>query len=189
MRSVSPHTLSPGRSMKLAYAIDRAQSASAHSIEWSMKRLVCVPCGFAHLHTLFAGRDQRGVCAMVVDPRRYRIIKVRQPSGRVYHLTIDGVLWSEVEWSSARRAWCVQDASGRCLAHCDAIHGQDLDAQTAVALARRMIIDGRMPAPEEASQQLANRLAAQTQQGRDAGQEDQRQGSPTWTPTATIVIG
>ena len=56
------------------------------------------------------------------------------------------------------KAWCVQDASGRCLAHCDAIHGEDVDAQTAVALAKAMIRDGRMPTPEDAQQQLEERL-------------------------------
>jgi hypothetical protein len=76
----------------------------------------------------------------------------------MYNVTINGELWSCVEWSPSRRAWCVQDASGRCLAHCDAIHGEDVDAQTAIALARRMIIDGRMPTPEDAAQQLKERL-------------------------------
>jgi len=35
--------------------------------------------------------------------------------------------------------------------------GQDIDATTAVALAKRMILDGRMPTPEEAQQQLEER--------------------------------
>ena len=52
----------------------------------------------------------------------------------------------------------MQDASGRCLAHCDAIHGQDIDAQTAVKLAKAMIRDGRMPTPQEAQAQLEERL-------------------------------
>jgi hypothetical protein len=39
-------------------------------------------------------------------------------SGGVYHLAINGELWSEVEWSPQRGAWCVQDACGFCLAHC-----------------------------------------------------------------------
>jgi hypothetical protein len=36
----------------------------------------------------------------------------------------------------------------------------DADAQTAVALARRMILDGRMPTPEEAQARLAAEHAA-----------------------------
>jgi hypothetical protein len=52
----------------------------------------------------------------------------------------------------------IQDGSGRCLAHCDAIHGQDIDAQTAVKLAKRMIRDGTLPCPEDAHEQLDERL-------------------------------
>jgi hypothetical protein len=35
-------------------------------------------------------------------------------------------------------AWCIQDASRRCRARYDVIHGQNVYAQTAVALATRM---------------------------------------------------
>jgi hypothetical protein len=97
------------------------------------------------------------------DERRYGVINTRfHQHGQVaiYTLSISGQVWAQVEWSPAREAWCIQDASGRCLAHCDAIHGQDVDAQTAVALARRMIIDGRMPTPEEADEQLRERQEA-----------------------------
>ncbi len=96
-----------------------------------------------------------------VDRRRYGVIETRfRQVGKLamWELTINGKLWSCVEWSAARRAWCIQDASGRCLAHCDAIHGQDIDAETAVRLAKRMIVDGRMPTPEDAADQLADRL-------------------------------
>jgi len=54
------------------------------------------------------------------------VIKTRfQQAGQVaaYNLIINGRLWACVEWSPSRRTWCVQDAIGRCLAHCDAIHG------------------------------------------------------------------
>jgi energy-coupling factor transporter ATP-binding protein EcfA2 len=30
----------------------------------------------------------------------------------IYHLTIRGRLWSEVEWSPQRRTWCVRDGAG-----------------------------------------------------------------------------
>jgi hypothetical protein len=101
------------------------------------------------------------------DRRRYGVIETRfRQHGQVaiYTLSVAGQIWAQVEWSRSRNAWCVQDASGRCLAHCDAIYGQDVDAQTAVALARRMIVDGRMPSPEEARERLAKRLAADAQQ-------------------------
>jgi hypothetical protein len=76
------------------------------------------------------------------DRRRFGAIETRfrQHGGIAYYdLTINGELWACVEWSPARRAWCVQDASGRCLAHCDAIHGENVDATTAVQLAKAMI--------------------------------------------------
>jgi hypothetical protein len=97
----------------------------------------------------------------MVDPRRHRTIETRfrqQGGAAAYNLTIDGELWACVEWSPSRRSWCIQDGSGRCLAHCDAIHGQDIDAPTAVQLAKAMIRDGRMPTPEDADQQLRERL-------------------------------
>ena len=87
------------------------------------------------------------------DNRRYGVIEVHR-CGDCYHLTIDGELWSEVEWSAPRQAWCIQDAAGQCLSHVEHIVGQDRDVETAIRLAKRMIIDGRMPAPEEALQQL-----------------------------------
>jgi len=86
------------------------------------------------------------------DRRRYGVIETRfHARGQVvmYVLSIGGQTWAQIEWSASRRAWCIQDASGRCLAHCDAIHGQNVDAQTAITLAKRMIVDGRMPTPEE----------------------------------------
>ena len=98
------------------------------------------------------------------DRRRYGVVETRfQQMGKVamWNLTINQKLWACVEWSPSRKRWCIQDASGRCLAHCDAIHGQDVDAQTAVKLAKAMIRDGRMPTPEEADAQLALRLEQQ----------------------------
>jgi hypothetical protein len=94
----------------------------------------------------------------VNDPRRYGVIEVRRLNADTYHLTIDGELWSEGEWSSSRQQWCVQDAAGQCLSHVDHIVGQDRDVQTAIRLARRMIVTGAMPTPEEAHQQLKQRL-------------------------------
>ena len=78
-----------------------------------------------------------------------------------YHLVIDGQMWSEVEWSEPRQVWCIQDAAGHCLIHVEHIVGQDADPQTAIRLAKRMIIDGRMPTPEEAAAQLERELQRQ----------------------------
>jgi hypothetical protein len=86
----------------------------------------------------------------MTDRRRYGVIEVRRLNAETYHLTINGEMWSEVEWSRSRQAWCIQDAAGHCLTHVEHIVGQDQDVQTAIKLARRMILDGRMPSPEEA---------------------------------------
>jgi hypothetical protein len=90
----------------------------------------------------------------MADHRRYGVIEVRRVNAETYHLTIDGQMWSEVEWSRSRQRWCVQDAAGQCLTHVEHIIGQDRDVQTAIRLAKRMIVDGRMPTPEEARRQL-----------------------------------
>ena len=92
--------------------------------------------------------------AKTTDRRRYGVIEVRRVNAETYHLTIGGRMWSEVEWSPRRRAWCIQDAAGHCLTHVEHIVGQDRDPQEAIRLAKRMIVDGRMPSPEEALAQL-----------------------------------
>ena len=86
----------------------------------------------------------------MTDRRRFGVIEVRRINAATYHLTIGSTLWSEVEWSPKRRAWCVQDAAGECLSHVAHIVGQDRDPQAAIRLAKRMIVDGSMPTPEEA---------------------------------------
>src|SRR5262249_35590752 len=93
----------------------------------------------------------------MIDRRRYGVIEVRRINAETYHLTIANRLWSEVEWSRSRRAWCVQDAAGHCLTHVESIVGQDRDPQAAIRLAKRMIVDGRMPSPEQALHQLQQR--------------------------------
>jgi hypothetical protein len=105
----------------------------------------------------------------MTDKRRYGVIVVERINGDTYHLTIGGEMWSEVEWSASRQRWCIQDAAGHCLTHVEHIIGQDLDVQTAIRLAKKMIVDGRMPTPEEAHQQLRDR------------QERDRLGEP-WVP-------
>jgi hypothetical protein len=87
---------------------------------------------------------------MPTDKRRYYPIEVSKINDRTFHLTIGGVMWSEVEWSPSRRAWCIQDSQGHCLLHCEHIVGQDIDQRTAIATAKAMVRDGRMPSPEEA---------------------------------------
>jgi hypothetical protein len=91
---------------------------------------------------------------MTTDKRRYGVIEVRRINAETYWLEINGQMWSEVEWSRSRQMWCIQDAAGHCLIHVDHIVGQHKDPQTAIRLAKRMIVDGRMPTPEEAQAQL-----------------------------------
>jgi hypothetical protein len=90
------------------------------------------------------------------DPRRHGVIEVTYDSGAhaVYRLTVVGELWSSVEWSPSRKRWCIEDGVGQCLAHVEHIHGEDVDAQRAIRLAKAMIRDGRMPTPEEAREAL-----------------------------------
>jgi hypothetical protein len=129
----------------------------------------------------------------MADRRRYGVIETRfRRHGEVacYWLTIDGEVWACVEWSPSRRRWCIQDASGRCLAHCDAIHGQDVDAATAVRLAKRMIVDGRMPTPEEAERQLQERLEADRRARRPAPKKRERKkNNGTKVKKAKVDLG
>ena len=100
----------------------------------------------------------------MTDRRRYGVIEVHRINDSTYHLTIADRLWSELEWSRSRRAWCIQDAAGHCLTHVESIHGQDRDPQAAIRLAKRMIVDGRMPSPEQALHQLRQRNEQRTAQ-------------------------
>ena len=97
----------------------------------------------------------------MADKRRFGVIEVRRVNAQTYHLFIDGQMWSEVEWSRSRQRWCIQDAAGQCLAHVEHIVGQDRDVQTAIRLAKKMIISGEMPTPEEARRQLQQRQQGQ----------------------------
>jgi hypothetical protein len=120
----------------------------------------------------------------MTDDRRYGVIEVHRINAETYHLEIGGQMWSEVEWSASRQAWCIQDAAGHCLIHVEHIVGQNIDVQTAIRLAKRMIVDGRMPAPEEAQAQL------EREQERE--QERERLGEPivgdiTATPQAVLL--
>jgi hypothetical protein len=110
------------------------------------------------------------MATMQPDKRRYGLICTVQRSPTVYRLTIDGELWSEVEWSPSRQMWCIQDAAGHCLTHVEHIVGQDRDVQTAIRLARRMIVDGRMPTPEEARARLEAKLGNPKPEHRHLGE-------------------
>jgi hypothetical protein len=88
----------------------------------------------------------------VIDARRQGPINVKWDgmTGTIGRLYIDDEFWGAVEWSEKRKAWCIEDAEGRCLAHKESIHGKAPTKEEAVALAEQMIRDGRMPTPEDA---------------------------------------
>ena len=76
-------------------------------------------------------------------------------------LTIGGEHWAAVEWSEKRKQWCIEDADGRCLSHKGHIHGAEASRDAAVALAKAMIRDGRMPDPETARRNRKERVERQ----------------------------
>ncbi len=108
------------------------------------------------------------------DPRRRGEITFNTgrngPSDYKQFLMINGVMWAEVQWSSQRKAWCIQDACGYCLSHIEHMHhtvpndgvgnpqkGSDLDSTSAIEYAKGMIRDGRMPSPEQARAEFLKR--------------------------------
>jgi hypothetical protein len=118
-------------------------------------QVVLQPSAFVTVRHPTRGVEKEREKKMSTDRRRYRVIVTQQVNADTFHLTIDGQLWSEIEWSPSRRAWCIQDACGFCLAHVESIVGQDRDVQTAIRLAKRMIISGEMPTPEEAEARVS----------------------------------
>jgi hypothetical protein len=91
------------------------------------------------------------------DPRRRGEIKVTGDD-QLFYLHIDGELWSEVEYSYERQAWCIQDCMGECLSHVEHIQDEILVnnheyrkyVEKALERAKEMIRDGSMRTPEEA---------------------------------------
>jgi len=72
-------------------------------------------------------------------------------------VSLDGVAFAGVEWSKKRGHWCVEDAAGQCLRHVGSIKGQAASKDEAVALATEMVRDGRMPTPDQAHAEHAER--------------------------------
>jgi hypothetical protein len=72
-------------------------------------------------------------------------------------VSLDGVTFARVEWSESRGAWCIEDAAGRCLHHVGSIKGRAASKEEAAALAIDMVRDGRMPSPEQAHAEHAER--------------------------------
>lgn len=88
---------------------------------------------------------------MSEDERRQLPIEIEWlREGAVGRITVGGVFWGAVEWSERRQAWCIEDAEGACLSHAHSIRGKATSKKAALALAREMIRDGRMPNPQQA---------------------------------------
>jgi hypothetical protein len=122
---------------------------------------------------------------MSTDKRRYGVIEVRRINAETYWLEINGVMWAEVEWSPKRRAWCVQDAAGHCLTHVEHIVGQNIDASAAIRLAKRMIVSGEMPSPEEAHAQLR----AEQERARPRAKNRKLERKQEHEPLGQLIIG
>ena len=107
---------------------------------------------------------------MKTDQRRYGVIEVRRLSGDCFHLVIGGEMWSEVEWSASRQSWCIQDAAVNASPTPITSSGKTGDIETAIRLAKHMIVDGTMPTPEEALQQLKSQQKQNRQNERPLGE-------------------
>jgi hypothetical protein len=121
------------------------------------------------------------------DPRRQGAVKVQWVRPDIAHLSIDGALWSEVEWSEKRNAWCIQDAEGRCLSHHSHVHAEDKDKAGALELAQAMIRDGRIPCPEDArrarDQRLERERERRAKQPSEIARQQLRAEEERWTKT------
>ena len=110
---------------------------------------------------------------MSADKRRYGVIEVRRINAETY--------WLEIN----RQMWCVQDAAGHCLTHVEHIIGQDRDPQTAIRLAKRMIVSGEMPSPEEAHGQLR----AEQERARPRAKNRKLERKQEHEPLGQLIVG
>ena len=113
-----------------------------------------------------------------IDPRRSLPLTVDwNTENLIGRVTIAGELWCTVEWSEERQAWGIEDAEGSYFTHKSSIHGQAASKDDAVALAYKMIRDGRMPNPQQAAEGLKARRERRrnqpaAQRRRAGGRED-----------------
>ena len=87
---------------------------------------------------------------MTTEARHGPIAITWTGDGLIGRLTIGGEQWGAVEWSEKRQRWCIEDAEGQCLTHAASIRGMAESKKEAVALAKAMVLDGRMPDPKTA---------------------------------------
>ena len=77
-------------------------------------------------------------------------IAIKWAADGIGSITLDGVLFCQIEWSEKKQQWCCEDSQGQCLTHVGSIKGMAKSKDEAVALAEAMVRDGRMPDPETA---------------------------------------
>jgi hypothetical protein len=70
---------------------------------------------------------------------------------------IYGVHWASVAWSEERQQWCIEDCEGHSLTDAASIRGAAKSKEEAISLAEAMILDGRIPTPQEAWAQAQER--------------------------------
>jgi hypothetical protein len=87
---------------------------------------------------------------MSTDARQSPITIEWDGDGLIGRVSVDGAHWASVEWSEKRQRWCVEDSQGQCLRHVGSIKGMAASKDEAVALTKTMVVDGRMPSPEQA---------------------------------------
>jgi hypothetical protein len=103
--------------------------------------------------------------------RKTRISASNAARGRIRSTTIEKIILQRSNIPQRIIRFCVsrqlhgiydrdsiQDAAGQCLAHADHIVGQDRDPSIAIRLAKRMIVSGEMPTPEQARARLQAEL-------------------------------
>jgi hypothetical protein len=107
--------------------------------------------------TTAAERQRRHRASEAVQRKSPLKLTWSKDGARIGRITIYGTFWGAVEWSEKRQVWCIEDAEGKCLQHAESIHGQAPTKDEAVLLAREMILDGRMPSPEQAKAEYETR--------------------------------
>jgi hypothetical protein len=106
------------------------------------------------------------------DPRREKPLSIVWNGDVIGRISIEGEYWAAVEWSTKLQCWCIEDSTGACLTHQEALQGAAASKEAAVALATEMIRDRRMPSPQEARARRRARLPEAERAALEAGEAD-----------------
>jgi hypothetical protein len=83
-----------------------------------------------------------------ISPRKLAISW--SANGLIGRVEVDGEHWASVEWSEERQQWCIEDCAGHGPRNAASIRGAAKSKEEAISLVEAMILDGRMPTPQEA---------------------------------------